>query len=50
MRISQHYMQSHPTHGDPNTTQQARNYMLGKNLVGEYLNPCTWTFGDVRVA
>lgn len=48
MGVGQHYMQSHPTHGDPNTTKEARSYMLGMNKIGEYLDPCTWTFGDVR--
>jgi hypothetical protein len=43
-----HYMQSHPTHGDPNTRQEARNYMLGKNRLGDPLDPCTWAFGEVR--
>ncbi|GAB1347876.1 hypothetical protein MASR1M107_00870 [Ignavibacteriales bacterium] len=43
-----HYIQSHPTHGDPNTRQEARNYMEGKNRVGDALNPCTWAFGEVR--
>ncbi|MBN8546456.1 MAG: exo-alpha-sialidase [Ignavibacteria bacterium] len=48
MRVSQHYIQSHPTHGDPNTPVDVRNYHIGKNLTGQYLDPCTWTFGDVR--
>lgn len=43
-----HYMQSHPTHGDPSTQFEARNYMLGKNRVGAALDPCSWTFGTVR--
>jgi len=43
-----HYMQSHPTHGDPNTRQEARNYMTGKNRVGDALDPCSWSFGEVR--
>jgi hypothetical protein len=48
LRASQHYMQAHPTHGDPNNSQEVRNFMLGKNRIGEYLNPCTWAFGEVR--
>ncbi|MBK7868152.1 MAG: hypothetical protein IPJ75_14875, partial [Ignavibacteriales bacterium] len=48
MRVSQHYMQAHPTQGDPNTSQEVRNYLTGKNRTGEYLNPCTWAFGEVR--
>lgn len=43
-----HYMQSHGTHGDPNTQFEARNYMLGRNRVGQILDPCTWGFGQVR--
>ncbi len=43
-----HYMQSHSTHGDPNTQFEARNYMLGKNRLGQTLDPCTWGFGQVR--
>ncbi|KAB2908262.1 MAG: hypothetical protein LC102_07680 [Ignavibacteriales bacterium] len=43
-----HYIQSHPTHGDPNTRQEARNYMLGLNRTGTPLDPCTWAFGEVR--
>ncbi|MCA0390002.1 MAG: exo-alpha-sialidase [Bacteroidetes bacterium] len=48
MNVSQHYMQSHPTHGDPNTPAEVRNYHTGKDKVGQYFDPCTWTFGDVR--
>lgn len=41
------YMQSHPTHGDPNTHLELRNYMIGghgKN--GDSLYVSTWTFGN----
>lgn len=48
MGVGQHYMQSHPSHGDPNTTLEARNYMLGMNNIGQYLDPCSWQFGEVR--
>lgn len=42
------YMQSHPTHGDPNTRFEARNYMLGgKGKAGDPVDPCTWAFGTV---
>lgn len=41
------YMQSHPTHGDPNTRFELRNYIQGaKGKDGTPLNPCTWTFGN----
>jgi len=43
-----HYMQSHPTHGDPANQFEARFYMLGLNRVGQRLDPCTWGFGQVR--
>ena len=43
-----HYMQSHPQVGDPNYSYEARNYMLGLDKNGDPLNPCTWTFGQVR--
>jgi hypothetical protein len=42
-----HYMQSHATHGDPGNRIEARNYMLGFNRIGQPLNPCTWTFGNI---
>jgi hypothetical protein len=42
-----HYMQSHPTLGDPNTRQEARNYMLGYDKFGNPLDPATWAFGTV---
>jgi hypothetical protein len=42
-----HYMQSHPTQGDPNTRLEARNYLLGRNKFGQVIDPCTWTFGTV---
>lgn len=42
-----HYIQSHPTHGDPNTRFEIRNYMLGFNREGDALDPCTWAFGEV---
>ena len=41
------YMSSHPSHGDPDTHFELRNYMLGgmgKN--GDPLDPCTWEFGN----
>ena len=42
-----HYMQSHPTLGDPATRIEARNYMLGLDKLGNNLDPCTWPFGKV---
>jgi len=43
-----HYQASDPTLGDPNTMQEARNYMLGQHRQGGYINPCTWILGQVR--
>jgi hypothetical protein len=42
-----HYMQSHPTQGDPNTRFEARNYLIGNNKNGDLIDPCTWDFGSV---
>ncbi|MEJ2494635.1 MAG: hypothetical protein P8Y79_09965 [Ignavibacteriaceae bacterium] len=42
-----HYMQSHPTQGDPDNAQQLRNYVLGKNQPGDFVDPCNWEFGTV---
>jgi hypothetical protein len=32
---------------DPGTRFQLRNYLLGKDITGNYINPCTWTQGQV---
>jgi len=37
-----------PNLRDPNNAIEARNYLLGENRIGEYPNPCTWPFGQVR--
>ncbi len=42
-----HYMQAHPTQGDPVDEMQLRCYMEGKNQKCEYINPCDWVFGEV---
>lgn len=43
------YMQSHPTHGDPNTRFELRNYMLGgKGKDGRPVDPGKWSFGSVK--
>lgn len=42
------YMQSHPTHGDPATRFEGRNYMLGGvGKAGDPVDPCNWAFGTV---
>jgi hypothetical protein len=41
------YMQSHPTHGDPATQYELRNYLIGgRGKDGLPVNPCTWAFGN----
>jgi len=42
-----HYQQSDPILGDPGTEDEARAYMLGRNKVGDLLDPCTFNLGDV---
>ena len=41
------FMMSHPTQGDPDNMEQARNHLLGFNSEGEEIDPCDWTFGTV---
>jgi hypothetical protein len=33
---------------DANNATEARNYLEGKNRVGEFPNPCTFAYGEVR--
>ncbi len=41
------YMKSHPTHGDPDSHFELRNYMIGgRGKNGGLLDPCTWQFGN----
>ena len=41
------YMQSHPTHGDPDTHFELRNYMIGgKGKNGDSLYISNWAFGN----
>ncbi len=42
-----HYMQGHPTQGDPDNEEQARNYLRGLNQEGNIVDPCNWIFGTV---
>lgn len=41
------YIQGDPTQGDPDNTQQMRNYTLGKSQAGTIVDPCNWQFGTV---
>jgi hypothetical protein len=43
-----HYQQSDPILGDPNTHFEARNYMIGRNRLGNILDPCSHHLGEVR--
>jgi hypothetical protein len=42
------YINGDPNLQDPNTADEARNYMLGLNRIGELPDPCNWTYGQVR--
>ena len=37
-----------PSLTSPNNANDARNYMLGYNRVGDILDPCSWIWGQVR--
>jgi hypothetical protein len=34
--------------GDPNTKDEARNYMLGLTRLGDIVDPCIWPYGTVQ--
>lgn len=42
-----HYIQSDPDLGDPDNKEEARNYMLGLDKVGNAPDPCNWAYGEV---
>jgi hypothetical protein len=42
-----HYMEAHPTQGDPDNEMQMRNYLKGASQRGRYIDPCNWEFGDI---
>lgn len=42
------YINGNAIINDPNDHEVARNYMLGLNLQGNPINPCTWTLGKVE--
>lgn len=44
---TQHYLSSHPTHGDPQTVNELRSYQQGRQKNGLIINPCTWPYGQV---
>ncbi|MCE1188789.1 MAG: T9SS type A sorting domain-containing protein [Ignavibacteria bacterium] len=41
------YMQNHPTHGDPSTAEELRNYQLGGlTKMGTPISACTFLYGN----
>lgn len=42
------YLNGDPLLNDPSNKEEARNYMLGLNRVGDVLDPCTFRHGEVR--
>lgn len=42
-----HYIQGHPTQGDPDDEIETRYYLNGYNQQGEVVDPCNWQFGVV---
>ena len=42
-----HYINGSPTMNDPNNHIEARNYLLGRNRLGQNINPCNWQYGYV---
>lgn len=42
------YLNGDPDLNDPSNKEEARNYMLGLNRVGDVLDPCTFSHGEVR--
>jgi hypothetical protein len=42
-----HYINGDPTINDPSNHIEARNYLLGRNRLGQFINPCTWQYGYV---
>ncbi|HSD63360.1 MAG TPA: hypothetical protein VLB50_06155, partial [Ignavibacteriaceae bacterium] len=43
-----HYSRAYPGEDEPRDSLQARNLMQGKNRNGEYPDPCTYSYGEVR--
>ena len=42
------YFSGSAGYSDPNNINQVRNYMIGLNIFGVLLDPCTWLYGEVR--
>ena len=43
-----HYINGTPTMTDPTNHIEARNYLLGRNRLGQIINPCNWAYGYVN--
>jgi hypothetical protein len=43
-----HYINGDPNLSDPTTKEEAKNYMIGLTKFGILLDPCTWSYGQVR--
>lgn len=50
MATSVFYINSDPNLRDPNNIGEVRNYILGKDRLGNVINPCTFAYGEVRGA
>ncbi len=50
LNITSHifYLSGVTGHSDPNNAVEARNYLLGKNSLGNFVNPCTFPYCEVR--
>ncbi|MFI5237649.1 MAG: T9SS type A sorting domain-containing protein, partial [Ignavibacteriales bacterium] len=48
MTTSTFMLNSTPALGEPNSVIQARHYLIGKERFGEYPDPCTFQFCEVR--
>lgn len=47
MAAAVQYINQYPTQSIPANSTEARNYMTGRNRIGELLQPCYWVFGSV---
>ena len=43
-----HYINGDPYLNDPSNKEEARNFMLGLTRLGEVIDPCNWSYGEVR--
>jgi hypothetical protein len=43
-----HYLNGDPYINDPNNKEEARNYMHGLTRIGDVIDPCNWSYGEVR--